>query len=282
MLKQRNHSSPYLGQDLTWLWRRALNNRGAPQLEGVSVPCFETQEKSIDSRLFAPELVKRVKQLPQVDLFCQHRVQAVQRNGDGFELQVMTAQGEKTIHADAVINCAWSDRIRLDETVGMKNTPKNLSYRVKHRVIVQPIHNQHDLCPVTMVQGPYGDVLPYADGTVYLSWYPLCRTHFDTMPPNSMVSNPQLLADVSRQTVQAMGAMFPALQNARVLSASPCVIVAPGQQDVDDPLSQLHQRNQSGPKHAAGWWSVDTGKLTLAPLHAKQMLEQLREFAGLE
>ena len=44
------------------------------------------------------------------------------------------------------------------------------------------------------------------------------------------------------------------------------VITAWGATDVDDPASELHERHEVGPRAHDGWITVDTGKLTTAPL----------------
>ena len=48
------------------------------------------------------------------------------------------------------------------------------------------------------------------------------------------------------------------------------IITAWGATDIDDPGSGLHARHEVGPWAAEGWISVDTGKLTTAPLFAQR------------
>ena len=52
------------------------------------------------------------------------------------------------------------------------------------------------------------------------------------------------------------------------------VIFAWGDRDIDDPSSELHQRYDIGPKSWGRYHSVDTGKLTMAPLFGKQVADQ--------
>jgi hypothetical protein len=45
--------------------------------------------------------------------------------------------------------------------------------------------------------------------------------------------------------------------------------------DVDDPGSELHQRHAIGVHAHDGYFSIDTGKFTCAPLFASHLLDAL-------
>ena len=53
------------------------------------------------------------------------------------------------------------------------------------------------------------------------------------------------------------------------------VIFAWGETDITNPLSELHSRHDVGPHSYGRYHSIDTGKLTLAPLFARQMADAL-------
>ena len=53
-------------------------------------------------------------------------------------------------------------------------------------------------------------------------------------------------------------------------------IFAWGQTDIDDAKSVLHERHAIGPRSFGRYHSINTGKLTTAPLFAKQMADQIR------
>ena len=59
--------------------------------------------------------------------------------------------------------------------------------------------------------------------------------------------------------------------------ASRGVIFAWGQTDIDDAESGLHRRCEIGPRSRGRYTSVDTGKLTMAPLFASQVAENVRK-----
>jgi len=54
------------------------------------------------------------------------------------------------------------------------------------------------------------------------------------------------------------------------------VIFAWGTSDIDDPRSGLHNRFAIGPHTVGRYHSVDTGKLTMAPLYAQMVGERVR------
>lgn len=272
----------YFGESLSWLSKRAGDDRGSPRVNGRGVPCVDTQEIAIDVGLFTAKLKDVVRENPRITLCSNSRVNSAERSGTGFRLGVESADETRQIDADVVINCAWTDRIRLDRQVSECNKDARLTYRIKHRVIVRPRSSVNDLMPVTMVQGPYGDVTPYRDGSIYLSWYPECRTYIDHMPPPVDVCGPEILGAIAARTLKQMADMFPDLIDAQILSCSPGIIVAEGcGRDVDDPDSELHRRSTSGPRGGDGWWSVDTGKLTLGPLHGERTAQLVLEELGI-
>lgn len=270
----------YVGTALSWLWRRAQDPAGVPCMQGQRLSAIDTEEVTVDTRLLTGLLAERVRRNPLITMCFNRDVSDVARTDTGYRLSVTHAERVEEIAADAVINCAWSDRIRLDRLAGVDSGGAALCYRVKHRVIVRP-RQPLALKPMTLVQGPFGDICPYKDGTYYLSWYPTCRTFFGRQPPRDELVGAETLAAIGAETLAVMAGLFPGLAGAEILSCSPCVIVAKGQSDVDDPDSALHARTRSGPRGGDGWWSVDTGKLTLAPLHGEATARQVLNAYGL-
>ena len=61
-----------------------------------------------------------------------------------------------------------------------------------------------------------------------------------------------------------------------VRDVSAGVIFSWGQSDIDDPQSELHERWDVGIHATDGYFSIDTGKLTCAPLFASGLVELLR------
>ncbi len=57
--------------------------------------------------------------------------------------------------------------------------------------------------------------------------------------------------------------------DADAVSVKGGVIFAWGETDIDDPDSGLHERHAIGTRSSEGYHSIDTGKLTMAPLFAQ-------------
>ena len=260
--------------------RTAPDTRGSPVVDGKPVPCLDTDEVAVDTSLLATVVTRAAQKSPLIHLRTGVHVRTARKHGNGYALSVTTRGKHEEIMADVVINCAWTDRVRIDSTLRHGHDEPALCYRVKHRVIVEPSAPLDAFRPVTMVQGPFGDIVPLADGALYLSWYPECRTYFDRSPPAEEIQSDEVLQAVGSRTLDRMTELFPALSGARIRSCSPCVIVAPGSSDVDRPESELHRRTQAGPVGGDGWWSVETGKLTLAPLNAERTVQCVLAEAG--
>ena len=261
-------SSGYLGTVPTTLWRQSSSGRGRPLVGGATVDSlYETCEMAIDPRALAASIADRLRREPMIDVRCGASVTRARRTANGtFALSVRDTLGESEIGADVVVNCSWADRLRLDESVGLAADGRAWSFRKKYSVIVRPPHPQPDLVPVTMVQGPFGDVVPWRDGTVYISWYPTARTYFGSQPPAPCDDPRREANQVASRSLEALVPLFPALEGSEIVSSRPGLIVAVGESDVDDPTSSLHSREEFGAEHHDGWWTVNPAKLTTAPL----------------
>jgi len=128
----------------------------------------------------------------------------------------------------------------------------------------------------TMVLGRYGDVVMRSDDTAYLSWYPSTMRGWshEIRPPRSWegpcagnVEQGDFDA-ISEETINAIARWYPALASAVPTLVDAGVIVAFGATDVDDPASGLHERSRVGVTSLGGYHSLDSGKLTTAPLFA--------------
>ncbi len=259
----------YAGRPLDWFWRRSDLQAARPRIPGAA-PCdvLATEEVSVDTRALCDVVAARLARHPLIELRCGVRVEGAERRPNGFRLHLETAAGSSALDAQTVVNCAWIDRARIDRSLGLREE-RALSYRVKHRALVRPRGDSRAIAPVTMVQGPYGDVVPLVDGLVYISWYPECRRYFGAVPPEREEADTAECFAVASRSLAVLSDLYPALRGAEIVTASPCIIVAPGETDVDDPASALHERNRFGPREHDGWWTVDTGKLTAAPLNGE-------------
>jgi glycine/D-amino acid oxidase-like deaminating enzyme len=269
------HVAEYFGVKLSWLWRKSAEVVGRPIINGQLIPdYYETEEISIDPRSLAEFVNCSINNNKNITLNCNTNVLSAARNGSGFRLQIESNGKVTDLDADLVVNCAWNDRLRLDQTIGLNTETTEHSYRVKYQILVKPQSINH-LKAISLVQGPYGDIVPWQDGLVYISWYPTGRTYFSALPPPPLTNDSEQAQKIAELSLAALANFFPALRGSDIISSLPGIIIARGEQDVDKYDSGLHERNKVGTHGFNGWWSVDTGKLTTAPLFAEQTAQEI-------
>ena len=178
---------------------------------------------------------------------------------------------------DHVVNALWDGRLAIDRTAGLAS-PQPWLYRLKDYVRVRPPNGARPPS-TTIVLGPFGDVVAYAGGELYLSWYPagMRATSSDLGPP---AAPPRGGADddrLRRETHAGLVRTVRGLDEVRYADSrvGGGVIVARGRTDIDDHSSELHERWRIGPTSTGRYHSIDTGKLTTAPLFAKTVADRI-------
>lgn len=284
--RYRTNGLHYLGLRPESLLSTAASGAGAWLERGKVIE--ETLEYAVDRSRFRAMMTDAVAANPRITVKTRQRVEAVDRTPNGFCIAAAGPDGTVTQHrSDLVVNCSWTDRLRLDRHVGIEPGP-GWSYRLKFRLtgclagrMVPPSY--------TFVLGPYGDFVRYQDGSVYVSWYPVClRGWSDELTPpagwgpacRSGLPSEEAEA-LSAAVLREFGAIMPVLRDFRVDDVGAGVIFAWGTRDIDDPGSELHQRWQIGVGGGAGYYTVNTGKFTCAPLFAEQLTARIRNEAGL-
>jgi glycine/D-amino acid oxidase-like deaminating enzyme len=220
---------------------------------------FETPERAVQPRSVAALLERAAIDEPGIEILTGHRVTGARRLEAGFELEVETSTGARKVEAGTVINCAWDGRPALDRMI--LDEPTTTNFRVKYSVTVRG-EGDGSIGTATLAQGPFGDILPWPGGEVYINWYPTARTHFGDRPAEELEADP----GVAEAVREVIGKLFPALQDFEVESFAPCYILAEGQTDISDPGSRLHSRKGAVFVERDGWWSIRSSKLTTAPL----------------
>ena len=239
------------------------------------VAAYATTELAVDPASLARAVRRALAAEPRVRLVLDTEVRAVTRLADGAV--VHTDRWDERY--DHVVNALWSGRLAVDRTAGVA-AERPWLYRMKYFVRLTP---GRALPSTTIMLGPFGDVVAYADGGAFLSWYPAGRqgTSAELAPPGW----PDELGDILGKetleaTVDALVSIVPSvgdvpapeLADGRVLGG---VIYAHGHSDIDDPASVLHERHDIGPATFGRYHSVDTGKLTMAPRFAMAVAERI-------
>lgn len=252
-------------------------------LAGPIRAAFLTSEVAISPRRVRTSVLDGLAAL-DVTFVGGLRVEAVERSGEGFVVHAVDTEGSgQALRSDAVVNCLWHDRRRVDATIGLRD-PAPVLLRLKFA-----LHGHFDggrlgSPSTTVVLGPFGDVVEYADGRAYVSWYPACMTDATDQSaiPDSWQDaiigtlDPARRAAIISRTRSALLPIVPGLRSLVVDTVAAGVIVAEGSTDIHDPASRLHRRDRIGVRHVDGYVTVETGKLTSAPRHAAHVAEVLR------
>jgi glycine/D-amino acid oxidase-like deaminating enzyme len=247
-----------------------IHNHGSHPLlaPGLSGDWFTTPERSVDPRALCHWLSAAVAENPLVEVITGARVSGVEPIESGFRLEIDAVHGKQTIGAETVLNCSWENRLGLDrQALGEAPTA---CYRVKHQVLARG-EAKRDLSPVTLVQGPYGDLVPWPNGDVYVSWYPVARTFIGDVPSADVGPD----REIAEATLEGLAEIIPALEGLEVVDFGGAWIVGEGEADIDAANSGLHSRKAAEVDRQAGWWSVNGGKLTTAPLASELCVAEL-------
>ena len=212
---------------------------------------------------------------------CNRTVVGAEEERDGIRVLSEGQDGLCRDRFDHVVNALWDGRLALNEALGYRaNRPwlHRLKYGVSFRLPeVKPPPS------VTFVLGPFGEVVTYGDGFIYLTWYPECLQAMcaDVTPPDWDTFPPEpLRSRILTGTFHALSAIVPSLRELDAerlpeASVKGGVIVAWGKTDIYDPASELHRRFEIGVTSQGRFHSVDPGKLTMAPYFAEICAERI-------
>jgi glycine/D-amino acid oxidase-like deaminating enzyme len=238
------------------------------------VAAFDTEERSIDARQLTEAVAARIGAEPLVGLRPATAVTAIERRDDGrFDL----TDSSMATHGpfEQVVNCAWERRLALDATMGYRPASSWL-HRYKLALHVD-IGERHRRVPsVTVVLGPFGDVVNFGgSGRLYLSWYDLGRiaSSVELIPPAiDELADAARLEGMPDAMLRSLTDIVPGLAGLELTRDNSQLkggyIFAWGMTDIDDRRSGLHNRYDIGVHSDRGYHSIDTGKLTMAPLNA--------------
>ena len=243
---------------------------------------FATAERAIDTDRLAMHLRRAVAGARNVRFAPLHTAREIREEAGGFRVEGDGPDGAWSVHAHQVVNATWERRLKFDRQLGIA-APDHLLHRLKYRVIGRLPRELHGAPSVSMVLGRYGDVVIRNDGTAYLSWYPagLRGWSHDLEPPADWEAacrgevEPALASEITTAIVAGIEAWFPGIARCEPMRVDAGAIVAIGRSDVDDASSALHDRSRIGVHSRGGYHSVDTGKLTTAPLFAVRTADRI-------
>jgi glycine/D-amino acid oxidase-like deaminating enzyme len=240
---------------------------------GLRVP-----ERSVDTNFVADAFVNALGDTPAVEVACGVAVNAVEREGERW---MVRAGDEAHGPYDAVVNALWEGRPAVDRTVGHRpDEGEQHRYRVSLFVRTEtPL----DVSSAVVAVGPYGDVKDYGNRDFYVSWYPaglLARSE-SVDPPPVPVLDDAAHERIAAETFAGLGALVPGVleieRKATEVRVEGGWVYSQGRGLLDDPGASIHRRDRHGISRLDSYFSVDTGKYSVAPTLAEELAQLVLE-----
>lgn len=269
-------SGDYFGRSLSSELREWSAAEREQQFDpAIALAAFDTPEVAIDPVAMARLVKARIAADPRIEVRLQHCVRSVE---DGRTLDVVAATPDREVREsyDHVVNALWEGRFLVNERRGLRPGRPWL-HRLKYGVSFRLPAGASLPPSATFVSGPFGEVVSYADGLTYLTWYPVCVQGIsrEAVPPDWPTYPVEPLRSHLLQGTLAAMAQFVwklhpiELEELDDVVVKGGVIVAWGDTDIYDPASELHRRFEIGVSSTGCFHSVDPGKLTMAPYFAE-------------
>lgn len=282
ILKQEGGS--YLGKQPASIWRPLSADKLQVWIDKkFSVSGVQTVEASLELEGFRRVIREALARSSAIEQCFNCSVESVIRTENGFRVEGSRADGTKwEQHADIVVNCLWDGRLKVDEHMGIRPQRKWV-YRLKYRLMGTLPKRLAGLPSLTVVLGPYGDVVMYPRTNTYISWYPACMrgwTDAVSVPSEWERACAGRIDDaeadrIAREALSGFEEVVTGMVHAKIDVVDAGVIFSWGKTDIDDPGSELHERFHIGVQQHDGYFSIDTGKFTCAPFFAQQFLDCL-------
>jgi glycine/D-amino acid oxidase-like deaminating enzyme len=235
----------------------------------TGLTAFATRERAVDPLRIRTLVLDAIAAQSRIRVLTDTVVTDITTEGDHAIVQHAAA----TERYDAAVNATWAWQNRF----AAQATPRN--FRVKTAVRLKPGIVTRT---VTMVQGPYGDVVAHSDHG-YASWYPAGRlvTEHGLLPSTdaerALVSIPAR-TDLVRRQLDALAAigLLPDGCDGESIGG---IIIGDGAPDIDDPASLLHDRPDFGAALHGRIVTPVTFKFTTGPLAARTAADTIEAWA---
>ncbi len=248
----------------------------------LTAAAFKTAEVGIDPEFLAALVRRRLEADPMINTMLQTRVMSVSPHNQSVAVAFESNGEELNERYDQVVNTLWDGRLAIDRTAGLE-PDRQWMYRIKHYLRVRAPGVAASLPCTTMVLGAFGDIVNYGNGEAYLSWYPagMRGVSSDFSPPKwPLILDQQTSMEVRNAILAGLVGIVPTVanlipENIGLWEVKAGIIFAWGQTDINDPASVLHERHAIGPQSVGRYHTVDTGKLTTAPLFGKMVADRI-------
>jgi hypothetical protein len=271
----------YFGQDPCAPCRKISASELASRFDDTTVQAaFETPELSLDPVSLSAVLRAGIAANASIRVHLKSRVDKVTLSDGTVLIDVERGADRHSVRYDHVINATWEDRLRLDRSAGLPLDSPWL-WRLKYLLRAKRPRSGRQLPSCTVVLGAFGDLVTF-DDELYLSWYPdgcVASTSEVEFLTDEMLEHAERQALAPRMQ-EALGSIVPGLRNfplqGEVVGG---LIFAHGAGPITDLSSGLHERFRIGVKTFGSdrnYHSVNTGKLTTAPLFAVEVADRVR------
>lgn len=245
---------------------------------------FKSRELAIDTYKLAGHIRTAVIKNPNIHFWGDHKVESVSLKNDAYTVEGSRNNGNGiwSIKSPQVVNATWMSKYKIDQTLGIP-LPPNILFRLKYRMIAEIPEEMKSKPSATMVIGRFGDVVIRPNSTAYVSWYPeACRGWWEGIEaPDSWEE--ACKGNVPKEDMEKLSDLFisatekwyPEVKNFNPEFVDAGTIVALGRTDVHHEDSQLHNRSNVGVSSYDGFHSIETGKLTTAPMFAIDAADQV-------
>jgi hypothetical protein len=263
----------YLGRDRTLLVERVPPRDVEELVAGDHfVAAFRTSERAVDPRAIADLLRAAVEASSRIRFIGNARVTDLAWSDAGrLRVSFRLHDEDHTETYDQVVNTLWHGRLALDAKLGLA-PERDWLYRYKlggwMNVPVRP----ETVPSLTVVLGPFGDIVNFGQRGLYLCWYPvgLLGTSRELEPPpwDASLTPATWQANIGRSYEEwrkrcpGLRAVDYALD---VVDPAGGIIFAWGATDIDAEDSRLHTRHEIGVHSVRNYHSVNTGKYTMSP-----------------
>jgi len=243
---------------------------------------FDTPEVAINPAELGQMLRACIAAHARIETATGHNVTGVDVEGEGVCVRTEANGGPSRHRFDHVVNALWDGRLALDAKLGL-TAGKSWLHRLKYGVNFRLPTGASLPQSATFVLGPFGEIVSFLSGLMYLTWYPECMHGLsrDVTPPNwATYPDEPLRSRIVAGTLGAISEMMPSLRDLKPdilpdLSVKGGTIVARGETDIYDPDSLLHRRYEIGLTSTGRYHSVDPGKLTMAPYFSEILAERI-------
>ena len=241
---------------------------------------FRVPERSVSTVWVADRFADALVSTDRVELVLSAYVRAV-RSSDGSLRDPMFVDTDRGRFGpfDFVVNALWEDRLRVDGALGLPRPPLH-NHRFRLSAFVRT-RRPVSVASAVVATGPFGDVKNYNGRDLYLSWYPagLIAEGDGVAPPRLPELDAARRERIGAEILRELGRVVYGIRDVEAAVERVQVeggwVYAAGGGSLADPTSTLHRRDRVGITRSGSYFSVDTGKYSIAPWLAAQVAREI-------